>query len=226
MRSDGSVIFDVSIPIDGGAQEKFQVRVSSSPDGVKVRDNGGRLPESGCPERHINFDASLCLGIAPKGTKVISNDTEAHDWWISLEYHLQLQVIAEVLKRWKNPRQLSHGIAADWQIKAEKIAENLGILSKYKEGAEKKSGPFGLHLPKIVKGESRLVNLRARCPCERAMGREKHHIRRRCPDKQLVANLVIAERERRKENDLFWERARKQGKKCCGTLRNCPLRFV
>jgi len=219
-----SVIFDLALPIDAGAKENFIIKAKSSKDGIEAFEVGGRLPRPGCPERHINFDGSLCLGLAPDVTKFIRNEGDASDWWASLESHLQLQVIAEVLGRWDASREFSHGDAGHFQREAEKLADSLGILSLYEEGVQNRAGPFGRDLPKIRKSTSLLVNQRAFCPCERANRRMEHHIRRRCPDKDVVAKLVRAERKRLKAIDDFWKEVRKQGWKCCGTMRDCPLK--
>ena len=224
VRSSVSIDFHIALPVDAGSYEEFRIRVSSAADGIEAREIGGRLPKGGCPQRHINFDGSLCLGLAPNGTRIVRNETESSDWWKSLESHLQSQVIAEISGRWRASQEVSHGFAGVWQVRAEELAASLGIKDQYKLGIEKSDGAFGKKLPKIRNGTSRLVNQRAICPCGRPLAGQKNHLRRNCPDKWAVFQLVEAEWKRRDADNEFWKDAKKKGRKCCGTMKVCPLR--
>jgi len=224
VTAQGAVIFNISLPIDAGATDQFRMKVTSTSDGVCIQDAGGRLPQPGCPERHINFDGSLCLGIAPTGTKVVVNDNDAQEWWVNVESHLQGQVIAEVTGKWRPSRELSHGDGAIYQLQAEKLAESIGILETYLSGLHYSIGPFGLILPRIHPANGMLVNQRAVCPCMRSIKRGERHLRRNCPDKSTVAKLVAAEWKRRKAVDKFIQDAKAKGYPCCNTMKNCPLR--
>lgn len=219
----------VAVLLDAGHQERFQIRIDSSDEGIRVRECGGRLPHAGCPTRHINSDGTLCLGIAPRGTRRIPDDVAARDWWASLEEHLRLQAVADILREWNPSREVSHGEAGDFQIKAELLALKLDLLTEYREGIEKGEGPFGAALPRLKETSGRapkLVNQRAKCLCGKIDRKGKTHLRRECPTQKEVAELVNLERRRRKAEKEFWKSWKREGRQCCGTMQNCPLKVI
>lgn len=149
--------------------------------------------------------------------------SEAQKWWTLLGEYLGCQQIADKYRRWPPEYGLSHGDAAQYQIKMEDIAVGLGWESEVLAATAFGDGWLGGKLPRIRKGTEMLVNQRDLCPrscdCKKAP-----LLRRNCPRRDEVARLVMLERMRRKEEADFIAGFSKKNFTCCETMEKCPLR--
>ncbi|PHS78305.1 MAG: hypothetical protein COB59_07815 [Rhodospirillaceae bacterium] len=221
-------VFEFKVRLPANATVAYKLQVEDHSSKIVVKEIGGRLPQSGCPTRHINEDLSLCIGYEQNALKGISNVTVAKDWWVALELHLRCQEIASVCKTWPKKYEVSHGDASTIQMKAETLAGKLGLLDDYRNGLSTGAGRFGEELVKIRRGEDRppiLLNLRGRCPCGYTDKCGRGHIRKKCPRQKDVAMLVKLEWDRRKAEKEFWKPWNKRNAVCCGTMKDCPLRL-
>ena len=150
---------------------------------------------------------------------------------------LRLQERAARLGRWPDHRAWAHGDAAIQQLRAEKAAVRLGpayiehlaqnrILVVRRGSGANGSGlrvmADGTWLYSIWEDAARAVNLRRRCICEAGMG-PRPTVLRNCSDHaEAAAELALAVRDREREERRFW--ASFEGKLCCGTMKDCPLR--
>ncbi|WP_141117962.1 E2 domain-containing protein [Leisingera sp. JC1] len=194
-----------------------------------------------CVERHINPDATFCLGYNSEAP--IESVEKAEDWWASLHAYLNNQRYAEKFGVWPLASGLSHGSAAIDQLKMEEIAKSLGWLDEVRTSIFRAKGWLSGALPRLSKDKATLVN--ARSPCPRGC-RKKHKRHRRfscetdecfdgcnrahrailradCPNRVAVEKLVLLEHRRRKTEEKLISEVVRTGMKCCGTMKNCPL---
>lgn len=194
--------------------EDGQVKVSESPI-------GSLLPEA-CPERHINYGGSFCVGLNI-GSQ-ISGSNSAEKWWRHLGTYLACQDYACAVGRWPPGKGLSHGNAAIFQLRAEKFATELAIKQAYLDAVEHGVGSLAMALPEISKTVPKFYKMDASCPlgCKRKDGSKL--TRSDCNHLELVYGLVKNERLRRKADADFVSLFKAFGFKCCETMKHCPFR--
>jgi hypothetical protein len=191
-----------------------------------------------CPARHINRDATFCLGWGDDAAPDVVNADSAEVWWGRVLAFLRLQMRASRARKWTGP-EWAHGAAAIHQYAAERAAEKLGaeVLDDLRqrriqvEWANRRA-PLGGPLLKVMRngsdwysvwhGARRVVNKQRPCVC--AAGSVRHHRRlRNCADHANqayeLANSLLLWGE---EEDRFWTLFK--GAQCCATLEDCPLR--
>lgn len=122
-HKSGEPLREYHIDINGGRSHLF------------ARETLGRsiLPEN-CIQRHMNTDGSFCIGYEAPSS--VTDLPSAQRWWELLLGYLRCQDIADLTRRWPPNRGLSHGDAAAIQLKAEVIADQLGLLVQYRESVE------------------------------------------------------------------------------------------
>lgn len=175
------------------------------------------LLPAACPERHINPDADFCTGY--EAGKNINDAQAAIDWWRKLQVFLLCQEVATTTGYWPKTAQLSHGTAGGIQVYAESVAQELGRQSDYALALLGK-GPIASKLWQTIPGERKFLNGRAECICGRPGRAGKTKLRRECR-KDNNPCLVLLEQDRRDAEDHFWTLTK--GKKCCGTMKDCPM---
>lgn len=236
-RGEGTAIFDVPVPTPGGRRRVFQLRVIGDDQRATAREIGGMLP-SFCPPRHINQDASFCLGWGDDAAPEVVNEHSAELWWGLVLAFLRLQIRASYARRWMG-QEWAHGAAAIYQLGAENAAKSLGadVLDDMRRGQisvrwSNRRAPAGGRILKVLRrGQEwfsvwedarRVVNKQQACVC--AAGSVRHHRRlRNCRDHAIQAYKLgmslwlWSEAEAR-----FWDFFR--GIACCGTMDGCPLR--
>jgi hypothetical protein len=207
---------------------------------VREAEPGAALPAF-CAERHVNTDATFCLflgsHIAPR------TEVEAQEWWDGLLAFLQHQQFADRYGRWPLEAQMSHGKAADAQQRMDEIAAGRGWGAEVASSMFRGDGWLSGDLPRLVDKGRRLVNARSACPrgclrlhapfsrrsCDRQACREdcsrghRPMLRSECPNRSSVEELVRLEHVRRRHERSAVDELHKQGLKCCGTMRECPL---
>ena len=197
------------------------LRISGVADMIEVGEfrPGAAFPAD-CPERHINLDGTFCLGFGA-GKAILSLD-EAIVWWGLLEEYLKLQRVAALTHRWPLRKAIAHGGAGPHHVAALDAARRLGLEEDYYEMLEGEPKWFGGQFPRVHGDANRLLNGRLPCPCG-CSRKGRPNLRRDCPRKLLVVKLVREERLRRKKERAFREDCRHSRRKCCGTMKDCPL---
>jgi hypothetical protein len=178
----------------------YHLRVSAS-DRLSVAEAvpGTQLPRR-CPERHVNFDGSFCLGLEPFGCTA----DEVDDFWAKLRSYLLCQQYADARGQWPTGRWLSHGDAARHQLAAEAAAERAGLASRYRRALEFGIGRLAGPLPQ--------TDLSSRTLAPKSQRR------------LAIEELIAAETKRRAAEAAFAEGYAFVGVRCCGTMHVCPLR--
>lgn len=232
-------------PLKSGAQGRLYhltIKIGSG-SGPTVSESGlaNLLPQC-CIERHINPDASFCL--SQGSTSRLTSLEDAHLWWRSLGYYLAHQDFAAKRRFWPLEAGLSHGDAADIQLKMEALAEVNGWKQDVQAAALWSEGWLGGALPRLSKNKRTLVNARSNCPrgctwkhkalrstsCETTTcqtGCRKQHkriVRSDCPNRDIVEELVLLEHQRREAEREVIDILIKGGIACCGTMDHCQLR--
>ena len=186
---------------------------------------GTKFPAQ-CPERHIEGDGKFCLGIAADD---VGDEKDAARWWESLRHYLLCQTVAERSGVWPADYALDHGAAGEHHEKALELASALDIDEEYERAYANEPSWISDPKSRIVHRDGRPINGRTPCPLSctwRKRGRTVTRLRAECKQREKVTSLVLAERERRKELDRYWQALQRRGVKCCGTMRDCPLMGV
>jgi hypothetical protein len=228
MRAAEGLDIDATI-VSGSGRPMPVVRLHVWVDSrVRVKQRDPALWPEGCPERHIEWGGTFCLG---KGTPLRpGTDAEADTWWEWLSEFLQAQFFADRNGFWPT-RFLHHGFAADVQLKMEELAAGTFFAEDVRQALDEGTGWLTGTLPRLTKDRSQLINLRS--PCPRGCSTRKTKLpkgarrtcypilRRGCSQRELVLSLVKLEYERRRKEVEFWKQHPR--KVCCGTMRDCPL---
>ncbi|MGP9820043.1 E2 domain-containing protein [Salinarimonas sp. NSM] len=207
---------DISAVVHG-----FELSIEADAS-VQVRETipGTRLPTY-CPERHINSDASFCLGMGM--TSAITSREQAEIWWTSLRQFLELQVVVGQTGIWPKAIELDHGEAGGHHRRALQAAAILGVEAEYEAARLGERSWITDGSVRVSRKCIRLLNGRAACPlgCQYRGGHPK--LRRNCAHSTTIAELVDAERRRRKGLDQFWQLQKTLGLQCCRSVSTCPL---
>lgn len=223
-----------------GQSYDLNIKVQEAKIVVQETDNLSYLPKF-CPERHINYNGTFCIGLNT-GNNILNRE-DAATWWQHLKEFLQDQQYANKYNHWPRDKWLSHGSeAAEHHLEMEKLANRIGWEEEINQALEYKIGWLGGNLPKLVKDSKKLINQRSSCPrgcytkkgyskkpsciCndsekENQYGLHKPVTRRRCPNLEVVSQLIWHETKRRQAEKEFWNRFKNE--KCCGTMDNCRL---
>lgn len=200
-----------------------------------------QLPAT-CVERHINPDSTFCLFI--NSSEPISSTDQAEYWWESLRIYLVNQDFAHKRGSWPIESGLSHGDAGRVQLEMEEIAEPLNWKEELLNSMFRGEGWLSGSLPRRHRRKGALVAARSPCPrgCTRkhaalrkracelvscsADCRRQHKsiLRAECPNRDAVERLVLLEYERRAKEAELIAALKADGIRCCGTMKNCPLR--
>lgn len=189
---------------------------------IKVKEYGAHpLLPSFCPQRHMNPDGSFCLGF--NAGKTIVDADRATSWWKKLEVFLTCQDTAHESRSWPPKIEISHGSAGETEIKAENVAEELGLLTDYQSAVRDDEGLIAESVRRIRKSTGRLPNGRAPCVCNRRYKTGELYLRRACWAAAWPC-LVNLEAQRRREERTFWKTLKEQKQACCRTMDDCPLK--
>lgn len=229
----------ISVPRAGGDRHDFALELSATESAVSVREEVPvRLPVF-CPDRHINKDASFCLGWGSTAAPAVVDEESARAWWTAVVRFLQLQLTANELAVWTNrANDWAHGDAASHQALAEAAADSLGVRFRddlrsrtfsvrralHVRGARLELRREGRQIARIAIGPpAALKNSRIPCPCDQSAGVTVGA----CSDHadHLIRFTVGLWRWQEAE-DQFLRKLAKLGEKCCGTLKKCKLQDV
>lgn len=200
-----------------------QLRIFGDPKPKVCEEIPGTDMPARCPERHIQFDKTFCLGLRYIDVHSIG---EATQWWEQLRQFLLCQGVAERTGVWPPGHALDHGDAGKHHERALALADDAGLDEEY--AAARLGEPSWLTNPRLhlfnQKGEP--INGRAVCPrgCQRtARGRSVQVLRRDCSKRILLVDLAITEKLRRNALAEYWKSVFKEGSRCCRKMRLCPL---
>jgi hypothetical protein len=231
VRRRGAIL-DVRLEVrrPGGAIVAYDLEIDCRPPEPTAKERKpDRLP-SFCPNRHINPGGGFCQGYADAEPLRVTDAESASAWWRRLWKYLSLQASAAQLRRWPGAREWAHGDAAKHQRRAEAAAEALGprfqdALAKgaFEVRRRRRRADFGalyergVRLYSVWTAKARVATLRQACICGSGL-----QMRRCGSHAQDAAALVLALDGWRREEAAFWRRL--EGKTCCGSLDECPLR--
>ena len=207
---------------------------------VNEQPNRARLP-SCCVERHINDDSTFCLHL--DSTEPVASTEAALAWWKSLADYLNHQDYASKYRKWPLRGQLSHGNAANIQLRMEALAKPLGWEDELLTSMFRRKGWLAGILPRKAKNGTGLINARSPCPrgclqkhypfrkracqvnsCVAGCSRQhKPILRAKCPHRLTVEQLVLLEYDRRAIESALIDQLRRDKVKCCGTMDGCPF---
>ena len=199
--------FELVGMVDGG-KPKFKERVQ-------------HLLPAFCPNRHINSDGTFCLS-SPRHSSELATEPLP----VLLKF-LRLQLSAERDGRWPTTTEWAHGDAATHQLKAEEAAARISPewhrLLVEKKLKRREKGRFVSILAEekrfsIWRKEQRVATLRQRCFCGRSNCAVVQCGTHAADAVELVKELSLMDKA---EAD-FWRRF--DGRQCCGTMKNCPLK--
>lgn len=188
---------------------------------VAVRETRvGTVFPSRCPERHINWGGSFCIGY-DAGRSIQTRD-DAIVWWGLLEEHLRLQRVAARTQRWPARKAVAHGDAGPHQIRALEAARELGLEEDYYQMLEGERKWFAGSAAELRALQERLAREDAACPL--GCKRNGNVISRQyCQRTLWIDRLLNEERSRIEEEAAFWKSFRLWGASCCGSMSDCPL---
>lgn len=241
----GLALVSASPPLEGGKPSRtfhIELHISSSGGIRALEQYEHRQWPSFCLERHINPDSSFCVFYGSESK--IEDDEQAALWWSHFASYINNQVYADRYKVWPQGAGLSHGDAAVEQVAMEAVADPLGWREELWQGMFRRSGWLAKKLPRISKDKTRVVNSRSPCPrgCTRkhkasrkkscvplecAPGSKKTHrsiLRAECPNRETVEKIILHEHRRRAIEREMVQKLYQQGHRCCGTMKQCPLR--
>lgn len=203
--------------LSGAPGDQFDLIINTGAPEATVTEtiSGARLPAT-CPERHINYDGSFCLGLR---RSVVASQEDAVAFWQTLRGYLLAQQFAERHGRWPPGRGLSHGYeAADSQIAAERAAELAGLGSEYAAAIDHQAGWLAGLLPELYCADICDHGLAPQPDCANRLG-----VVPGCSTCGAITELIEHEHARRAADAGFVRLAR-MWRMCCGTMPHCPLR--
>lgn len=207
---------------DGTIWKSGPIHLKVQPKGktAGVRESiADRLPDW-CPELHLYMDGSFCLGL---NALSIIDEATAQQWWADLEVHLHLLSVALKTRVWPQHSGLDHDDAGAYQFAARRLAEKLGLQEEYARAQiGDESWISDLELTLVAPDGSRR-DIHVPCPCGCTTNSAKPYSFKRCPRRRKITALILLERARRLALANFWASVQRQGARCCGRMRDCPL---
>ncbi len=199
-----------------------------------------QLPQF-CLERHINPDHTFCVYFGSEYP--LDNNEAAKMWWSYLGVYLRNQGYAKKRGVWPLGSGLSHGDAAHVQVEMEALAKPLGWEEDLWGAMFRGKGWLAENLPRLSGDGRRVVNVRTPCPrgcrwkhkllrkkscvtdkCNSGCNRlHKPVLRADCPNREVIEELVLREHARRRIESELIDSIRRDGRRCCGSMRHCPL---
>jgi hypothetical protein len=229
--------FELTVDLLDGSSTVYQLLVTAKEQFLTVKE---RVPEhlpAFCPQRHINYSGSFCLGWGRDEDLSVTCQESARAWWSRLHRFLVLQVRAANKKIWPG-KEWAHGsTAAIFQQSAEQAASKLGPTftnalqqGKLKVVRKNKGGSRGpllqlfmgqRHLCSVWGGLKMVANKRQPCICAPVLNKRIRRIRSCNDHAHLIKVLVLSLHEQEIAVKEFWDLCK--GQTCCGTMKNCPL---
>lgn len=228
--------FELTVELPDGRSMVYELYVETENNGISVREITSEHLPTCCPERHINFDATFCLGWQYDQDLKVTDHATALNWWSVLQRFLILQARATNSRRWPG-KEWAHGPAAIHQLKAENAAKSLGdgiynllIQNKLTVTTATLKGTRGsilrlydgkIHRYSVLLDLDMVANKRQLCFCQpKPIGKRKRI--KSCGDHAFqIKELIKAIYNQEKELKQFWSLFK--SKHCCNTLNSCPM---
>lgn len=188
---------------------------------VKEAPEQAKLP-SFCPERHINIDKSFCLGLSKE--VAVYDSVTASIWWECIHNYLKNQTVADRTRSWPPQDSLSHGDAAKYQIRAENVANKLGLAEEYRKAMFSSSS----WLRNLVNEVSERDGVFHPADLDQVLSKVNQTTPKLGKRRKLlvrrVKKLLSCELLRREEENAFWLSFEGSDITCCQTMPGCPLK--
>jgi len=234
--------FEISVKSSDESRMVLQLLVDViKVDCLEVREKVPSVLPASCPQRHINYDGSFCLGWLGVIDKKITDQEAASDWWKTLYAYLIKQRRAANSRRWPG-EEWAHGhkaAASQWFV--EEAAKNLGDdfitdfkLGKFRvEKIETRKRPSALlkvfrnnvHIYSVWEDFKCLTNSKIPCLCKPVGSRRPKKIKSCGEHRQSLVDLGIHLHLKEVEERSF-VKAYSSLKSCCGTLDECPIKIL
>ena len=192
----------------------IELTISATIQPVVQESVPGTVLPARCPDRHVQWDQTFCLGLSPP---LVRDEATAVAWWANLHQYLTCQSVAAETKLWPGKNALDHGAKAGaLHLRALRLAADLGIEDDYERTHDGE--------PTWLNGRG-LLRLgwtpRDHDFDPSATHRPRFKYRRRNTRKILA--LMVIERRRASELDRYWREEKAKGTPCCQTMKGCPL---
>lgn len=240
--SDTQAHFEFNILIPDGSRMLVQLLVSISDEEYLVaRELVPTLLPASCPQRHINFDGTFCIGWSGVQNMKVLDPDSAGKWWCDVFAFLKKQRRATKSRQWPG-EEWAHGhSAAASQLIVEDAAKNLGEdfvtdlkLGKFrveKIEARKRPSPLlkvfrnDIHIYSVWESFKCLTNSRVPCLCRLSSKRRAKKIKSCSNHRQLLIDFGIHLHLKEVE-ELKFLKAYCTFNSCCETLDKCPVRDI
>lgn len=228
---------EITVIRPGGSRHTFQLAVTVDGAIVTVQELSGQsaLPKF-CPDRHINWNSTFCLGWGEDNPSTVMDAEAARRWWSAVNQFLARQVNAD--KRGIFPggeHGRAHGDAARHQSNAEEAAARLGQAFAQKalsgQFSVRKDDRPGKRRLELWLGADRIARVSTRskslvgghmlCPCGNVPPREISECSEHAKD---LATFILEHHNCAEADRAFLDGLASQGDACCGTLKTCGLR--
>lgn len=217
---------DVFLPkASGGTYDVLRLEFKLSSGKIEIRESNHIWPRF-CPERHINLDGWFCLGL--NSVPIPNNDHFARLWWSYLEEFLRLQYAASRGAQWPADRSLAHGSAGETEEKLQALIGSSEISYKIDILQQRLGGWLRPKQRKMLVHRNEKGFANGQMPCIigcSILG--KKVTREKCPNRELLVNIIFMQGEIEKQEKIFWKSARSAARvrslKCCGFSDKCKL---
>ncbi len=220
---NNALIGHARVPKTPWVKNGLHLRIFGDPKPrVSEKTPGTDLPAR-CPERHIQWDQTFCLGLRYID---VCSATEAAQWWEQLRQFLACQGVAERTRIWPPGHALDHGDAGRHHERALALAAEAGVEEEYAAARLDEPSWVTDSRLRLFDKKGHPINGRAICPrgcLHRARGRQVKILRVDCPKRKLLVELAFTERLRRVALAEYWKHVFNEGTLCCRSMRSCPL---
>ena len=232
--------FEISIKSSDESKMSLQLLVNViSNEYLEVREQVPNFLPASCPQRHINYDGSFCLGWLGVMDKKITDREAASAWWEILYAYLIKQRRASYSRKWPG-EEWAHGhkaAASQWYV--EEAVKDLGSdfvndlrLNKFHvERVEARKRPSALlkvyrnnvHIYSVWQNFKCLTNSKVSCLCKPVGNGRPRKIKSCGEHRQALVDLGIHLYLKEIE-EMSFLKAYRSLKPCCGTLDECPIK--
>lgn len=238
--SDTQAHFELDALLPDGSRMVIQLLVEVANDVyLNVSEKVPVVLPSGCPQRHINYDGTFCLGWSGvQDLKVLDYDS-AFEWWKLIFAFLIKQRRATKTRRWPGDEWAHGHPAAASQSIVEEAAKILGDdfvtdfkLKKFhvvKVDHRKRPSSLlkvfrnNIHIYSVWEAFKLLTNSKVPCLCISGNKRRPKKIKSCGNHRQALMDLGIHLHNKETEERKFME-TYSTVKSCCGTLDDCPIK--
>ncbi|WP_414713466.1 E2 domain-containing protein [Sphingopyxis sp.] len=221
--TNAALVGRARVPKTPWTERGLGLRIFGDPKPRVSEDVPGTDLPARCPERHIQYDESFCLGLRYIDVR---SPNDAAQWWEQLRQFLVCQSVAERTRVWPPSHALDHGDAGKYHEKALALAAEAGVEEEYASARLNEPSWLTDRSIRLFDKRGNPINGRSLCPrgcMRRARGRAVRILRVDCPKRVILVELAHTESLRRKALADYWKHVFSEGTRCCRTMRSCPL---